>query len=162
MENQIENLEIVNPNRQWVFSELKRLIGEWESWQREVAEIIDHEYDSNIQSKAFADGEENMRRHEILQAKTLTFLNNNIRGHGFIKGFDGRHCDTTGQRLKIRVKLRIHDLRILEASLEYAKVPESYWRQKGKDLLDKIADKGTDSAIEIAASYLKNPLKPKE
>jgi len=54
-----------------------------------------------------------MNIHEIFQAKTLTFLNNNITGHGFIKGFDGKAGDRTDLRLKIRVKHRLHQLRIL-------------------------------------------------
>ena len=81
-------LEIINSKKAWVVNELDGLISEWESWQLEVAQIKDHPYDTNTQSNVFADGEENMDKHEILQTKTLTFLNNNIRGHGFIVGFD--------------------------------------------------------------------------
>ena len=88
MEEQTTNLSIKNPNKSWVAKELATLIDEWVSWQDEVEQIQDHPYDPNIQLDVFADGEENMQKHEILQAKTLTFLNNNINGHGFIKGFD--------------------------------------------------------------------------
>jgi len=110
------------------------------------------------QSEVFADGEEMLQKHEVLQGKTLTFLNNNIKGHGFIKGFDDNGCDRIDLRLKFRVKHRIQNLRILMASLEYAKVPDSYWKEKAKELVDKILDKGSDVAVEIVASYLKNPM----
>ena len=49
------------------------------------------------------------------------------------------------------------NLRILRASLEYARVPESFWREKGKELVEKLIDKGSEAATDIAASYLKNP-----
>ncbi|VAW76326.1 hypothetical protein MNBD_GAMMA12-32 [hydrothermal vent metagenome] len=90
MEKQIETLEITNPNKGWVTGELEKLLDEWVAWQQEVAEIQDYLYDPNTQLDVLADGEENMQTHDILHAKTLTFLNNNIQGHGFILGFDGR------------------------------------------------------------------------
>jgi len=104
-----------------------------------VEQIQDHPYDPNIQLDVFADGEENMQKHEVLQAKTLTFLNNNISGHGFIKGFDGSGCDRTDLRLKVRVKHRFHELRILQSCLKYAEVPDSLWKKKGKELVEKIS-----------------------
>ncbi len=155
---QVENLEFLNPNRPWVVKELDKLYQDWLAWENEVSQIVDQPYDRSRQSEVFADGEEMMQRHEILQAKTLTFLNNNIKGHGFIKRFDGEGCDRTDLRLKYRVKHRLQNLRILLASLEYARVPESYWREKGKELVDKVVNKGSDAAVEIATSYLKNPM----
>lgn len=155
---QIEPLEITNPNRAWVVAELEQLYAEWLAWQREVENIVDQPYDRRTQSEVFADGERMMRRHDVLQAKTLTFLNNNVRGHGFIRGFDGQGIDRTDLRLRVRVKHRLHQLDILQASLQYAKVPESFWKQKAKELLDNVAKKTGDAAIDVAASYLKNPL----
>jgi hypothetical protein len=155
---QIENLEFLNPNRPWVMKELDKLYQEWLDWEKVVSQIIDKRYDRNTQSEVFADGEEMMQKHEILQAKTLTFLNNNIKGHGFIEGFDGKRCDRYDLRLNYRVKHRLQSLRVLIASLEYARVPESYWKQKGKELLDKIIDKAPDAAIDVVANYLKNPM----
>ena len=81
MEKQLTNLEIINTKKAWVANELDKLIQEWKTWQEEVAEIKDHPYNPNTQLDVFKDGEENMEKHEILQAKTLTFLNNNIKGH---------------------------------------------------------------------------------
>ena len=155
---QVQNVEITNPNRSWVGSEFEKLYAEWVSWQAEVAQIIDQPYDRNTQSEVFADGEDNMRKHDVLQAKTLTFLNNNIKGHGFIDGFDGTHIDRTDLRLRIRVKHRMHQLDMLRASLEYAKVPEAFWKQKGKELVEILLKKSGDAAVDVAASYLKNPM----
>ena len=155
---QVENLEFLNPNRPWVMKELDNLYQEWLAWEIEVSQIVDQPYDKNTQLEVFADGENMMQKHEVLQAKTLTFLNNNIKGHGFIKGFDGKRCDGYTSRLKHRVKHRLQDIRILIASLEYARVPESYWKQKGKELVDKIIDKAPDAAIDVATNYLKNPM----
>lgn len=155
---QVHNVEITNPNRAWVVSEFEKLYAEWVSWQAEVAQIVDQPYDHNTQSEVFADGEDNMRKHDVLQAKTLTFLNNNIKGHGFIDGFDGTHIDRTDLRLRIRVKHRMHQLDMLRASLEYAKVPEAFWKQKGKELVEILLKKSGDAAVDVAASYLKNPM----
>ena len=156
--NQIENIEITNPNRAWVMSEFEKLYSEWVSWQAAVAQIVGQPYDRNTHSEVFADGEENMWRHDVLLAKTLTFLNNNIKGHGFIRGFDGTHIDRTDLRLQVRVKHRMHQLDMLKASLEYAKVPEAFWKQKGKELVEKLLKKSGDAAVDVAASYLKNPM----
>jgi hypothetical protein len=153
-----EPVEIINPNRPWVVSELEKLYAEWLLWQEQIKGIVDQPYDRNTQSEVFADGEDMMHNHDLLQAKTLTFLNNNIRGHGFICGFDGRGVDRTDLRLRIRVKHRLHNLNMLRASLVYAKVPESFWKQKGKELVEKLVKKTGDAAIEVAASYLKNPM----
>lgn len=155
---QVQNVEITNPNRAWVVSEFEKLYAEWVSWQAEVAQIVDQPYDRNTRSEVFDDGEDNMRKHDVLQAKTLTFLNNNIKGHGFIDGFDGTHIDRTDLRLRIRVKHRMHQLDMLRASLEYAKVPEAFWKQKGKELVEILLKKSGDAAVDVAASYLKNPM----
>ncbi|MEK8035000.1 hypothetical protein AACH06_29645 [Ideonella sp. DXS29W] len=154
---QIEKLEIVNPNHAWVMAEFELLYAEWKEWELSVAQIVDQPYDTSSQAEVYADGEDNMHKHAVLQAKTLTFLNNNIKGHGFIEGFDGKAIDRRDLRLKIRVKHRLQQLEMLRASLKYAKVPEAYWKQKGKELLESVAKKTGDSAIEVAASYLKNP-----
>lgn len=155
---QVENIEITNPNRAWVVAELEKLYATWVSWQADVAQIVDQSYDRNTQSEVFADGEDSMRKHDILQAKTLTFLSNNIRGHGFIHGFEGTHIDRTDLRLHIRVKHRMHQLDMLRASLEYARVPEAFWKEKGTELVQKLMKKTGDAAVDIATSYLKNPM----
>jgi hypothetical protein len=154
---QIEKLEIVSPNYAWVMAEFDQLYAEWMAWESSVAQIVDQPYDSSSQSEVYADGEENIHRHDILQVKTLTFLNNNIKGHGFIDGFAGGNVDRTDLRLKVRVKHRLHQLEMLRASLKYAKVPEAFWKHKSKELLDKLAKKGSEAAIDVVAGYLRNP-----
>lgn len=111
------NLTFVHPDEQWVIKELEKLMLEWADWLKEVDQIIDQPYDANRQSDVFVDGESMMQKHEILQARTLVFLNRNVRGHGFITGFDGSCIDRTDLRLKYRVKHRIQDLRVLYACL---------------------------------------------
>lgn len=113
----MENLEIVNPNRTWVISEFEKLYSQWRSWKQEVDAIVDQPYDRNTHSDVFADGKDMMLKHDVLQAKTLTFLNNNVRGHGFIHGFSGQHIDRTDLRLKIRVEHRMRDLEMLRETL---------------------------------------------
>ena len=73
MEHQVENLEIINPNKNWVIKELDLIFNEWFTWASEVEQIEDHPYDTNTQLDVYADGEENMEKHEILQVKTLVF-----------------------------------------------------------------------------------------
>lgn len=114
---QIENIEILNPNRAWVISEFEKLYSQWQSWKQEVDAIVDQPYDRNTHSDVFADGTDMMLRHDVLQAKTLSFLNNNVRGHGFIRGFDGHHVDRTDLRLKVRVEHRMRNLEMLRATL---------------------------------------------
>lgn len=117
---------LTNPNRGWVLKELEKLYREWTAWALVVEKIVDQPYNAQTQSGVFADGEDKMKAHEILQAKTLAFLNANIQGHGFIDGFDGHGCDRTDLRLTHRVKHRLQRLDILRASLKYAatRVPE--------------------------------------
>lgn len=102
---------------QSVLNRFDNLIAEWENWSKEVDQIVDQPYDRNAQSEVFADGQMMMQKHEILQNRTLAFLNRNIKGHGFITGFDESHCDRTDLRLKHRVKHRLQELRLLRACL---------------------------------------------
>ena len=108
-------LTFMNPDRDWVVSKLDQIIEEWREWQSVVAQIQDRPFDVNNQSAVYADGADNMKRHAILQEKTLTFLDQNIEGHNFIYGFDGDHVDRTDLRLKVRVEHRLNDLDVLRA-----------------------------------------------
>ena len=158
----MDKLTIINPRKERVVEELKKLIEEWEKWQDEVSEIEDHPYNEQTHTKVFADGEENMERHSILQMKTITFLDNNTSGHWFITGRDNQNCDATDLRLKFRVKHRLRDLREIQASLQYALLTDSYWKQKAKEVIDTIADKSPEVALDIVAGYLKNPIDSEE
>ena len=154
----MDNLTITNPRKDWVIDELEGLIKEWEEWQISVSNIEDFPYDKQTQLEVFADCEDNMESHSILQMKTITFLDNNTSGHWFINGRDGKGCDRKDLRLVIRVKHRLRDLREIHDSLQYALLTDAYWKQKAKEMIDKIADKSSEVALEIAASYIKNPL----
>jgi len=154
----MDKLKVINPRKQWVKDEINRLIREWEDWQKHVSSITDHSYDDQTQLDVFADGVENMERHSILQMKTVTFLESNIEGHWFINGRDGNSCDRSDLRLSYRVAHRLRELREIEASLEYALLTDSYWKQKAKEMIEKITDKTPEAALDIATSYLKNPL----
>ena len=131
MEEQIEKLTFLSPKKEWITKEFNSLLEEWLCWEEEVSNIVDKPYDHNTQLEVFADGEDMMQKHNALQARTLTFLNNNLSGHGFIKGMDERNCDRTDLRLSHRVKHRLQELRVIEESIEYA---EGYWSKKIKVL----------------------------
>jgi hypothetical protein len=45
----------------------------------------------------------------------------------------------------------------LSACIEYARVPDSYWAAKGKELVAAVVKAGPEKAIDIATSFLKNP-----
>jgi hypothetical protein len=154
----MDNLTISNPRKNWVISELSSLIQQWESWQKEVELIEDQPYNKNTHSEVFADGEDNMETHSILQMKTVTFLDNNLDGHWFINGRTERGCDRNDLRLQIRVKHRLKELREIHASLSYALVADSFWKQKGVEVINKMADKSPEVALEIITGYLKNPV----
>ena len=151
-------LKVINPRKSWIKDEITNLIRLWEDWQKEVSSIKDHPYNDQTHSDVFADGVENMEKHSILQMKTITFLDNNTEGHWFIGGRDGNGCDRTDLRLSHRVAHRLRELREIDASLEYALLTDSYWKQKAMEMIDKIADKSPEAALEIVTSYLKNPL----
>lgn len=142
--------------RDWAMKEFNSLLDEWRAWKREVDAIRDHPYDTNRQSDVFADGEENMSRHAILQTKTITFLDNNISGHGFVVGRDGNSIDRTDLRLRIRVRHRIQELEELSASLQYATVPDSFWKEKAKALVSAITANPSNGA-DILEKALRNP-----
>lgn len=154
-----EPLAFKNPNRAWVMTELEKLYKEWKVWSAFVTTIEDHPYDHRTHAECFADGVENIDKHDILRTKTLVFLDNNIQGHDFMSSneYEEPFEDNMG-RLRAKVPHRVKELDILIASLEYATVPDGFWTEQGKSLLEKIRDKAPDTALEIAASYLKNPM----
>ena len=154
----MSNLTITNPRKNWVAEELAKLIKEWEEWQMVVSKIEDQPYDKKRQTEVYADGEENMEMHSVLQMKTITFLDNHTSGHWFIKGHEGGGCDRKDCRLSIRVKHRLRDLREISSSLQYALQTDSYWKKIAKEMVEKTADKSPEIALDIIAGYLKNPV----
>lgn len=150
---------IANPNEAWVVQELDNLHNEWADWV-EVAQNLEDspDYDPQTCSEAIKDGFANRRKHDIIREKTLVFIGNNFSGYGFL--FENwpphPHEDNTSRLAKI-IPSWIHRLETLSASIEYARVPDGFWKQKGKQLVDEVVKAAPDKAVEIATSYLKNP-----
>lgn len=151
---------ISNPNKGWVVAELDKLRKEWAGWL-ETAEGMTDSPDFNPQTctEAIKDGFANRRKHEVLREKTLVFIGNNFAGYDFLFENWPRypHEDNTS-RLKRIVPGWIHRLDKLSATIEYARVPDGYWKSQGKKLVDKIGEVGPEKAADVAASWLKNPL----
>jgi hypothetical protein len=47
----------------------------------------------------------------------------------------------------------IHRLETLSACIEYARVPDGYWKVKGKQLVDAVM-KAPDKAVDIAQLHI--------
>jgi hypothetical protein len=97
-----------------------------------------------------------MGRHLVLQAKTLTFLDNNVEGHNFVRGWTGTHIDRADLRLKYRVRHRLQELEELKGSLPYAQVPDGFWRSRAKILITEIV-RNPFRIVDTIAKALKNP-----
>lgn len=150
---------VSNPNKEWVAAELDRLIGEWHAWLDEVRGLpVSVDYNPDTCSEALKDGWSKIRQHDVLREKTLVFLRNNFSGldFAFSNWPSPPHEDNTS-RLQKRVPGWIHRLDVIKACLTYARVPDGFWKDKGKKLVDKLATVGPEKAAEIAASWLKNP-----
>ncbi|EIO4060255.1 hypothetical protein LQK59_003222 [Vibrio vulnificus] len=153
-----ESLEILNPRKSWVLSELDSLIKDWSEWYEETKSIPEHDYDPNIQTVMWMDGEENIRKHQRLVQKTVTFLSNNFKNYTFMwRSRNGQLYEQHDCRIQVNAKHRLQELEVIRDSGSYALVPDSYWKQKGVQVIDKLADKTPDVAAEILGQYLKNP-----
>jgi hypothetical protein len=153
-----ESLEILNPRKSWVKIELDSIIQEWALWYEETKIIPDHNYDPNRQTIMWMDGEENIRTHQRLVQKTVTFLSNNFKNYEFMwRSRNGQLHEQHDCRLQVNAKHRLQELEVIRDSLHYAVVPDGYWKQKGIQVVDKLADKTPDVAAEILGQYLKNP-----
>lgn len=157
-----EPLIIVSPNKGLIVNQLDNLLVEWKQWLK-IAEQLSAgpdspDYNPNTCTEAIKDGFENRRRHTILRDKTLVFIGNNFSGYGFL--FDNWPTpphEANTRRLVTIIPGWIHRLETLSACIEYARVTDSFWRAKGKELVDKVIETTPDKAAEIAASFLKNP-----
>ena|ERR1700730_699721 len=107
------------------------------------------------QSAVYLDGEDNLKRHNLLQERTLAFLNKNIVGHGFIYGQHGENVDRIDCRLKIRVKHRVNDLDILRARIEYAEVPKRFvkTRKAALNMGNKVLGVVPDFLVKLIQSW---------
>lgn len=153
-------LSITNPNKAWVSEQVDMLIKEWDEWSKFCQNIVDSpEFDPQTCSEAIKDGYENIRKHEVLREKTLVFLRNHFLGAEFVLDNWKQHPhEDACSRLKKRAPYWIHRLEIIKASMDYILVPESYWKEQGKEFLKALSKSTTEGAVDVAASYLKNPL----
>ncbi|MGJ8676940.1 MAG: hypothetical protein ACSHX0_05450 [Akkermansiaceae bacterium] len=153
-------LAIINPNKAWVSAELDKLLNEWALWHAICQELEDSpDYDPQTCTEALKDGRYNLDRHEILREKTLVFLRNHFSGAEFVLAkWDSHPHEDITSRLRGRVPGWIHKLEILKASMDYVQVPDGFWKEKSKALVDVISKSAPEKAIEIAATYLRNPL----
>jgi len=153
-------LEITNPNKAWVAKELDSLLIEWERWKKETQNLKDSpDYTQYTCTEAIKDGWGNIKKHEILREKSLVFLRNNFIGYEFIVvSWPSHPHEGNTSRLREKVPVWIHRFEMLKASIGYAHVPDNFWNEQGKNLVEKIAYMAPEKAAEIATAYMKNPL----
>ena len=153
-------LAIINPNKAWVSAELDKLIEEWEAWNDYCQNIEDSsDYNPQTCSEAIKDGWANIHKHEILREKTLVFMRNHFSGSEFVLAQWKSHPhEDVCSRLKSKVPVWIHRLEMLKASMDYILVPDGFWKSQGKSLLESLSKSTAENAIDVAASYLRNPL----
>jgi hypothetical protein len=151
---------ITNPNKAWVVRELGRLKQEWTDRLEVASNLGDStDYDPETCSEAIKDGFANRRKHEIFREKTLVFIGNNFSGYEFLfEDWPNHPHEDNTSRLKRIIPGWLHRLDTLSASIEYAQVPDGFWKEKGKKLVNKIVEVGPEKGADIAAGWLKNPL----
>jgi hypothetical protein len=154
-----EVLALTNPNRGWVVNELDQLLCEWRSWLETARHLPDSpDYNPQTCSEAIKDGFANRRKHAVLRDKTLVFIGNNFSGYAFLfENWRPYPHESNIHRLVDIVPGWIQRLETLSACIDYARVPDGYWKTKGKELVGAVM-KAPDKAVDIAASYLKNPM----
>ena len=73
--DQPQTVVLKTPRKKRIIKELDAFISQWRSWEKEITQITDHPYDRMTHSSVYIDGEKNMKHHNILQERTLAFLN---------------------------------------------------------------------------------------
>jgi hypothetical protein len=154
-----EIFALANPNKAWVVKEVEVLRREWIAWLETSQKLgVSPDFNPLTCSEAIKDGYENRRKHHRLREKTLVFIANNFSGYGFL--FENwptyPHEDNTGRLAEI-VPGWIERLDTLNACIEYARVPDGFWKEQGKKLVSKIAEVGPEKAVEVAEKFLRNP-----
>ena len=153
-------LAIINPNKAWVSAELDKLMEEWEAWNDYSQNIEDSpDYNPQTGSEAIKDGWSNIRKHEILREKTLVFMRNHFSGAEFVLiNWSSHPHESNTSRLKDIIPGWLHRLEILKESMDYVRVPDGFWKARGKELLETLSKSSGENAIEVVTSYLKNPM----
>ncbi len=103
------------------------------------------------------DGFATRQTHEILRQKTLVFIGNNFSGYSFLFEYWPTHPHENNIALAKIVPGWIQRLKALLACIEYALVPDGFWKEQGKKLISKIAAAGRDRAAEVAEKFLRKP-----
>lgn len=153
-------LSITNPNKAWVCEQIDALIQEWSDWNEFCQSIEDSpDFDPQTCTEAIRDGYENIRKHEVLREKTLVFLRNHFSGSEFVlENWKQHPHEDNCSRLNHKVPYWIHRIEIIKASMDYVLVPEGYWKEQGKEFLSALSKSTAEGAVDVAASFLKNPL----
>jgi hypothetical protein len=155
-----EILALANPNKGWVVNELDKLLVEWEAWLETVRNLPDSpDYDSRTCTEAVKDGLDNRRKHALLREKTMIFIGNNFTGYAFLfENWPTSPYENNIARLRDVAPSWIQRLQMLVACIAYARVPDGFWKARGKQLVEEITKAGPEKGIEILAAALKNPL----
>jgi hypothetical protein len=157
-----EPLTVTNPSKVWVVAQLDRLTKEWETWQREAETWeVSPDYDPKTCAKSIMDGWANRRKHEVLREKTMVFISNNFSGYEFLfANWPSHPHEDNLSRVKVIAPGWLHRLNTMSACVEYARVTDGFWKEKGKQLAEQIVKVGAEKGSDIAASWLKNPMAP--
>ncbi|MQX28880.1 hypothetical protein [Sinorhizobium meliloti] len=152
-------MELLNPNKGWVVAELDKFLAEWRDWLRFVSELPDSpDYNPQTCTDAIKDGWENIRKHDVLREKTLTFLATNFGGYDFLfLNWPRPPHENNMVRKAVVVPGWIHRLETLTACIDYARVPDGFWKEQGKKMVEQLALVAPEKAADTAASWLRNP-----
>ncbi|MFC6486933.1 hypothetical protein [Nitratireductor sp. GCM10026969] len=152
-----EPLSFVNPNKALVVEQLDKLLAEWRAWLKVVEDLPDSpEYNPDTCTEVIKDGRDNIRKHDTLREKTLVFLASNFEGYDFLfANWPTPPHEYNLARKREIVPGWIHRLETLQACIEYARVPDGYWKSRGKQLVESMAGTGPEKAAELAATALK-------
>ena len=155
-----ELLVITNPNKAWVVNKLDLLLREWEQWLETVQHLPDSpDYNRWGGTEAIKDGFANRRLHDVLRDKTLVFIGNHFSGYGFLfENWPSFPHEGNTVRLANVVPDWIRRLQTLSESIEYARVTDGFWKEKGKQLAEAVIKAAPEKAAEIAAAFLQNPM----
>lgn len=150
-------LEITNPNSGRVVEQLNDLLNQWRAWLVEAKELPDSpDYDPQTCAEVIKDGWDNIHKHERIREKTLVFLSNNFAGYEFLlSNWPNHPHESNLDRKRKVIPTWIHRLETLADCVEYAKVPDGYWKARGKQVVEAIAGKGPEKAADIIATVLK-------
>jgi hypothetical protein len=150
---------LVNPNKAWIVKEADALRREWVASLETSRKLgISPDFDPTTCSEAIKDGRENRRKHELLRERTLVFIANNFSGYSFLfENWPSYPHEDNASRLAKIIPIWIHRLDTLIACIEYARVPDGFWKEQGKKLVSKVAEVGPEKAAEVAENFLRNP-----